>query len=426
VVIEEVKRFLNSALFRGGSVMTVAGVLGGILGYVYQILMGRMLAPGEYALLSALMALLMFTGSPLSALTMAVTRQVSSLQAQSQRRVLWKFFLQSNQIITVLLIVLSPFFYIFSDTLGSYLKTQSLLPVYLFGLILLIGALLAVVTGFLQGLKCFVFIGSAGIFAAILKIASSVFFVFFEYGVPGAACGIVLSSLIVWICCIWLAVRKIYVSGSDVEKKFSFEKILFSIKSFYPVLLANIAFTAMTQLDMVIVNNLFDSETAGNYAAASVLGKAVLYLPGGLVFALFPLVAENLAKKASSANLLFQAVFATSCFCAFAAIFYFFFSGWLIDIFYGDRYSSASELLRWYGLAVFPMALVMVAEHFLIAQGRVLFTWLFLAMAPLQILAILTWHQEVWMVLVIIGSFGALTALIGYSLIWREYRKALN
>lgn len=426
MVIEEIKRFLKSALFRGGSVMTVAGVLGGILGYVYQILMGRMLSPGEFALLSALMALLGFTASPLGAVTMAVARQVSSLQAQDEKQALWKFFLQSNQIIVVLLIFLIPFFYIFSETLGNYLKTQSLLPVYLFGLALLISAFLAVVTGFLQGLKYFVFLGSAGIFAAILKIVSSVFFVVFEYGVPGAAYGIVLSSLIVWIGCIWLVNRKLYVSESDIEKKFSFGKISFSIKSFYPVLLANIAFTAMTQLDMVIVNNLFDSETAGNYAAASVLGKAVLYLPGGLVFALFPLVAENLAKKESSANLFFQAVFATSCFSGFVAIFYFLFSDWLIDIFYGHRYSSASELLRWYGLVMFPMALVAVAEHFLIAQGRVLFTWLFIAMAPIQILAILTWHQEVWMVLVITGSCGALTALIGYSLIWREYRKALN
>jgi len=422
-MIEEVKLLLRSALFRGGSVMTIAGVLGGIFGYVYQILMGRMLSPGEYALLSALMALLMFNGSPLSALTMAVARHVSSLQAKDEKRELWKFFLRSNKIVLVLLLMLSPFFYIFSDLLGNYLKTQSMLPVYLFGLIIPTGALLAVVIGFLQGLKCFVFIGIVGVIGVMLKIVFSGTFVFLEYSVSGAVLGIFLSSLIVLICCFWLTALKIYSRNSDVEEKFS---VSFSIKSFYPVLLASIAFTAMTQLDMVIVNNLFDPETAGNYAAASVLGKAILYLPGGLVFALFPLVAENLARKESSANLLFQAVFATSCFCGFAAIFYFFFSGWLIHILYGERYSGAAELLRWYGLAIFPMALVMVAEHFLIAQGRVLFTWLFFAMAPLQILAILTWHQEVWMLLFIIGSSGALMALIGYSLIWREYRKALS
>ena len=51
--------------------------------------------------------------------------------------------------------------------------------------------------------------------------------------------------------------------------------------SILPVIVANISFAIMTQADMVLVNYHFSSEIAGEYAAASILGKAVLYLRVG-------------------------------------------------------------------------------------------------------------------------------------------------
>jgi hypothetical protein len=68
------------------------------------------------------------------------------------------------------------------------------------------------------------------------------------------------------------------------------------------------------------------------------------------------------------------------------------------------------------------MALVMVAEYFLIAKGRVLFAWLFLAVAPLQVLTIYTWHDELWMVVAAIAVFGVLLAVVGYLILWKEFR----
>jgi len=62
----------------------------------------------------------------------------------------------------------------------------------------------------------------------------------------------------------------------------------------------------------------------------------------------------------------------------------------------------------------------------LIAQGKVLFAWLFFALAPLQLLAIFFWHQKVWIVLAILGAFGTLMIFIGYGLLWREYRRVMS
>jgi hypothetical protein len=69
------------------------------------------------------------------------------------------------------------------------------------------------------------------------------------------------------------------------------------------------------------------------------------------------------------------------------------------------------------------MSLVMVAEHFLIAQGRTLFCWLYLFILPFQFTAIWFWHQELWMVLVNIGISGSILAFLGYFFLFKEWFK---
>lgn len=57
--------------------------------------------------------------------------------------------------------------------------------------------------------------------------------------------------------------------------------------------------------------------------------------------------------------------------------------------------------------------------HFFIAQGRVILAWSFLAVAPLQLLTIHLWHPDLPNVILVIG--GAVMAILGYSMLLREY-----
>jgi O-antigen/teichoic acid export membrane protein len=187
------------------------------------------------------------------------------------------------------------------------------------------------------------------------------------------------------------------------------------------VVAASAAFVSMTQMDMVLVRHYFNADESGIYAAASVLGKAVLYLPGGVATALFPMVAENTALQRSSASLMFKAVALTLILSVAATLFYFLFAPYLVNLLYGKRYDEAGEVLRYFGLAMIPMALVMVAESFLIAQGRVFFIYLLLIMAPFQILALHFFHQSLLMVVLVIAIGGWVLVLVGYGMLWWEY-----
>lgn len=407
------KRLLGTELFRAGFWLTFASVLSGGLGYLYQVLMGRLLEPGEFALLSAIMAFAMFLASPLNSILMIVSRKVSTLRAQGDMWQVRKVYFDAHKFVFYIFISLGVIFYFFLNHALDWLNTESHVAVLLLFVMLLMFSMQAVNNGFYQGFKFFRWLGFLGLMAALLKVVFSLAFVLYGYSVEGAIAGVVLAAAASWILGGYVLCRLI---PAPREKELGV-KVGYSLQPFLPVLAANVAFAVMTQLDMVLVNIFFDSTLAGTYAAASVLGKAVLYLPGGLVLALFPLVADNHANKTSSNLLLLQAVFLTGAICTFASIVYWLFGNEIISTLYGDQYTGAGELLRWYGFAILPLAFVLVAEHFLIAKGQVIFAWLFLLVAPLQIIAIYFWHENLSQVLIAMAAGGFLLAAIGYGIL---------
>lgn len=416
------RRLGESPLLRASVWLTAANLLVGLMGYIYQILMGRMLIPSEFALFSALMALFVFAASPLGAMFMVISRRVSTLRAQNRSSVLRTLYRRLHEVLAVTGALALFLLWAFMAPLQVWLEVPDSHLLWLIGVILVVSAFVGINNAFYQGQQQFHWLGGAGIAWLAMKIGFSVILIALGLGVSGALYGVLLSVALVWAVCLANILRDLPATNHLGRLPLD----PFPLSTWLPVLVANVAFAAMTQLDMVLVKAFFSAEQAGLYAAASVLGKAVLYLPGGLVMALFPLVADQHARDQSSAHLMLQAVILVFVCCGGAALAYWAFGDWLIVLLYGPAYAGAGELLRWYGFAILPLALVMVAEHFLIAKGRVLFAWLFLAMAPLQVAAIALWHSHLWQVIAIIGGFGSLLVVIGYGVMWRNLQRATD
>lgn len=398
-------KFLSLSLF-----VSLAQILGGILGYVYQILMGRMLLPSEFALFSALMALFMFLSAPVSAMSLLITRKVSEYKGRNiliySKSLLW--FIYRFLFIFCALILLV--FWFSRSQFMEYLNLPDVVGFALFQMYLILSIFNAVNSAFFQGLQKFICIVLIGISAVVLKILFSTVLILAGLQLNGALLGVVCSLFIVLV----VGVVILIIQLPDADVKINYSPRTTTFKFDYPVFVAAIATATMTQLDMVLVNWYFPAKEAGLYAAASVLGKAILYLPGGLIVILFPLVSELKARGESSFRIFRQAIIATAICCGAVCLIYLIFSDAIINIFFGDRYIGAGKILKWYGFAILPMTFVLIAEHYLIARGKVLFAWIFLAVAPLQVLAIYFWHSQLLDVLLCMGIFGALLAIIGY------------
>ena len=412
----------KNPLIQAGFWLTLANLMAGVLGYVYQVLIGRMLIPGEFALFSAVLALFVFFASPFNAMSQVILRRVSTLRGQGLQDTLRQLYAWTTLRLGIFVLLLLIVVVVFQQHLQGWLNTDLLLPVWFFFIIMAFNAYYLINNAFFQGIQRFDLLGILTLTSVLLKIILSVAFIYWGFNITGALSGVSVSLVLSWFTG-FVLLRQLL---PPVKNKPAHIFDSFPIASTLPVLIANIAFAAMTQLDMVLVNNLFAANDAGAYAAASVLGKAVLYIPGGLVLALFPLVAEGHAQNKNSYPMLIQALLVSFLLCGFVALVYWLFADNIILLLYGEAYVGADVLLKWYGFAILPMALVLVAEYFMIAKGEVLFTWLFLAMSPIQIFLMLFWHDHLWQIIVIMGGCGTALLLTGFYMLLRRYLKTEN
>ena len=187
-----------SLLIKAGLGLSVVNVLVGLLGYLYQIFMGRMLDPAQFALFGALIGLFMFFSAPLGALSLVVTRQVSALELQANSsKKLRSFFFTLNKIFVVVGAFILAIVFLTTGELQSYLKTQDYIPLWLFALALVASSYLVICHAFLQGLKLFALLATSSLSGMIIKLFASYVLVVFGYGVSGAMAGLLVSFVVV-------------------------------------------------------------------------------------------------------------------------------------------------------------------------------------------------------------------------------------
>ena len=381
------------------------------MGYAYQILMGRMLSPAEYGLLSALVALLVIVPVPLGAATLILTRKFAEYSSRGDAgRIshLWQWAYRGIAASCVLFLVV---FVPVTSALGEYLNVPDTTSIVLLGLGILISFAGVAESALIQAKQAFAWYGGAVTFATLVKILLSVCLVWLGYGINGALTALCATGLVMWAGFYFGARRYRRATPTVDSHKFKLNDVL-------PILAATIAFTVMTQLDLVLVRHYFSSHDAGIYAAAATLGKSVLYLPAAITMVLFSMVAEKHSRNEHSTDLLIQAVTLVGLLSGGAAVFFLVTAKWLILFFYGPAYVESAAILQYFGFAMLPMALVMVAEHFLLARGQILFVYLFVLIAPLQITAVHFFHHDLLDVVIVTVVSGCVLMVSGYAALW--------
>jgi len=178
----------------------------------------------------------------------------------------------------------------------------------------------------------------------------------------------------------------------------------------------------MTQFDVIIVNYLFNEREAATYIAASILSKAILYLPGGLVLAMFPIVATQNKDFHASIHILIKTSFLALFFCGSLAFALWFLSPYIVSYFLGSDFEGLSDLVGPVSIAFLPLALILISEHYAIAMKKVVFAWVFIGLAPIQIITMMIFNDEIINLAICIGFFGFLSLIIGYGYIFIKIR----
>ncbi len=409
--------------------LTIANVSAGVLGYVFQVLMGRLLSVGDFALFAAIMSLNAIISSPIQAFATVLARNITKYVAFGSVKNLKKSYVMLSKgfFITSTIVLVS--LWLCSGYLAEYLANSNRYHVFLLGIIVIVSAASLLNHAYLQGMQRYYWLAGTSVSSILFKLLLALGFVLLGMGCYGPLLAVSLSGLLVYL----FSTKHLlsFMSGNVVDEldRLHRDKSIFDLGRLVPVIVATTSISLMTQIDMVVVNNYFPSELAGQYAAAATLGRAILYLPGGLVIALLPMVTDAQARNKNVFSYLLASTGSTLVLCGAAILFYWFFGDWIIERFYGPKYVLSSDLLKWYGLMMLPMALMMVAEYFAMALGKVVYAWLSLFYTPLQLLLISQYHSTLFEIMLIVGMCGLLLLLSGYFALWKHadsYGKTVN
>ncbi len=406
-------KFLNAS-----SWLVAAGIAGGVLGYIFQIVMGRLLEPQEYGLFSAIVATYTILASPLNTLMMIVSRKVAEYSAIRDSKIVAEFYADINGDSIKLSLVLLLLYSLSTSVAMTYLKTNNVIHVLLLGLLMVFTLPFMINLGFIQGLQNFRFLATAQFFQISLKFVFSIALVFIGFGVSGAITGVLLSLIVISY---WIHYRLGFSFHlDDIGIKTNTARHI-TIKHSFPVLVANTAFTGMAYMDIVLVNYYFTPLESGSYAVAAILGKAILYIPASIAQALYPIVSGLHAKQEENTKILIHALLLVLFISTVGATIYYLLSDYIILLLFGDEYVQAAILLKYYGFAMLPLTLILVAEYYLIAKSRVLFAYLFGIGFPAQLAAIHFDHESMMSVIGIMGLTGLLVTFVGFLILWLQH-----
>lgn len=398
----------------------------GLIGYAYQVIIGRLLSIKDFAIFSASLAMIAIISTPLPVISIYLSKQVALDRFNLNNLAFQKKFIFQQAIAIILILIISIIVMLLDIQWKQYLNLNGKFQEIGFLLIFYTSILLVINNGYLQGLEFFPPQAILNIFASIVKIVSSFFLILVGFGLSGAFYGITISALMAWIIGFVYIYRNL--NNSKIESNFpktndhGYDK-----QKFMPTIFSSLLLAIITQLDVPVVNMSYSAEDAGIYAAASVLGKIILFIPMSIIVAVYP-ITINLSKQNSKLNIIGTAFLVNLFFCLLIGISYFFLAEEIIQLVYGNRYLDAHRVLKYYGLALLPITFVIVIEHYLIAQGKLLFTWIILVIAPLQILIINQYNQViinvVWSIF-ISGLIVLFTGLFYYFISYKFLKKRL-
>jgi len=182
-------------LAKASGLMFIATVGGGVLGYVFQILMGRMLGVADYGLFIAMVALLAIVSVPISTVAMLVSRRASEYRAKHQPEKMAAMFWWVNRRVLWGALIMALLVLPFSTYLKDYVHLESLAPILTLLLVAVAMLFLPLNVAYLQAQQNFLWIAFANVGIHAFKILFCVALVLAGYKLLGALMACCLRQL---------------------------------------------------------------------------------------------------------------------------------------------------------------------------------------------------------------------------------------
>ncbi|MFB6144813.1 MAG: oligosaccharide flippase family protein, partial [Candidatus Nanohaloarchaea archaeon] len=402
---EYATRLLQDDLFQDSSILVVATVIGGGFNYLYQIAMGRMLGPEQYGVFGALFGLTYLIGVMSKGTGIVTTRYISKHTQQEAKKFLRDFQLRVSAFMFVAFAGLM----LVSGYILDFIKFDDPVLLAIVVASALLGPVKAVNFNTLRGLQRFKAQGGLQVLQFALKLVLGVSLVALGYGLYGALGSLLITGVLTLAITVYYLRDMYSATGSYSEMSEVYRYVL-------PSVLAGFCLSVPANLDVIIVKNLFASSQAGLYTSATVLGKIILFLPGGIVGAMFPKVSENHSSGGTTNHLLYKALFFTGGLAASAVVFYTLFPRLIVGLMFGSEYTSIAYLVPWYGLMISVFALSQVILSYSLAKHHRRYITFFASLTAAEFATVYVLASTMLQVVQLMLAFNLVALAIG--LVW--------
>jgi len=160
---------------------------------------------------------------------------------------------------------------------------------------------------------------------------------------------------------------------------------VFLLKNSWPLALNGLFITIYMKIDLVMIREILNTESVGQYAAATKISEIFLIIPMMVVTSLFPAVIN--AKKTSQPFYYkrLQSLFDLMVWIAvFIAFFFTFLSDTLVTSLYGEDYKFASNVLKIHIWSAVFVSLGMARSNWILAENLQMYSLIFVSLGAVS------------------------------------------
>jgi O-antigen/teichoic acid export membrane protein len=396
----------------------IATTIANIFAYGYQVVMARLLQPGDYAILTALFGILILESLGAQVIQSATARIAAQYLARGDEPALHVFVRRWTRRIALLAGVPALALALAAPLVGAVLSLP-VVDVVLLGIALFIAAPLTFTGGLLQGLGRFGWFGWYFIVQAVARLAIGVTLVVLGFGVTGAFVG-ALSALVAGVALSLVALAPLFKASRGATHELELGPA--ETRFFLLASVIMLAYAALTNMDAVASRALLPVGDAGAYAGAITMAKVVLFAPIAVGFILLERTARAHAKGEDTDRALFAAlafVLATS---GAVTVAYLLAPSFFTGIVVGDQYPVTPTLIGPYAVAALLNALLSLWIAHFIGRGEMRFGVLLAVAVVVELVLILVVpHDAATLVRIVLGVAAA-TQSAALVTFWWERR----
>lgn len=399
-------------LIAASGIMFAMIMVGNVCNYLFHAISSRMLGPADYGALVSMLAVVsvMVIGS--QAIQAVVAKKIAVEELVNRHDRIWSMVLASLWRSGIFAFSISLFLWVTAFYWVPFFKLDSWWPIFAVGVATIVSLLLPVGRGLLQGLQRFGWLGFNIMCDGVLRMAVAGLLFFIGWRVTGGVLAAAVSGTVALFFTFWPNRKLVH------EKAVPFEELEFKKLYQYgaPVFVAFGSLAVLASLDVILVKHYFEPVEAGFFSAASVVGKAFLFLPLAIAQVLFPKASAGHALEEDTLGLLHRSLGMTLITIIAGIGVVWLMPQFIVGTLFGKEFVTTQtlELVKYFAVAICPLALVYILVQYNLAVHHTRFAWLMLGAILFLGTGIVLFHATLIQTLVVVGCSHFLLLVSGY------------